>query len=94
MTRKECIDYIKSNGYRDEATKLARKCAGHASANYTNLSTPALIEFVETKEKTKNPAAKSDVKKASSKCSDEAARKAIIAIAELIGYKNIKKFFI
>ena len=94
MTRKECIDYIKSNGYRDEATKLARKCAGHASANYTNLSTPALIEFVEAKEKTKNPVKKIAKNKPLNECVDKNARNAIIAIAELIGYKNIKKFFI
>jgi len=94
MTRKECIDYIKSNGYRDEATKLARKCAGHASANYTNLSTPALIEFVEAKEKTKNPVKKIAKTKPLNECVDKNARNAIIAIAELIGYKNIKKFFI
>ena len=51
MTRKECIDYIKSNGYGMEATKVARDYTGNDSANYTNLPTFELIKFVEEKKK-------------------------------------------
>lgn len=94
MTRKECIDFIKSNGYGMEATKAARNYTGNAGANYTNLPTSELIKFVEGKKKPNKPVAKKVVKaKPLNECVDENARKAIMAIAELIGYKNIKKFF-
>ena len=93
MTRKECIDYIKSNGYGMEATKVARNYTGNAGANYTNLSTEVLQAFVEGKEKAKKPVKKVVKTKPLNECTDKNARKAIIAIAELIGYKNIKKFF-
>ena len=94
MTRKECIDYIKSNGYGMEATKVARNYTGCAGANYTNLPTSELIKFVEGKENTKKPVAKKVAKtKPLDECADKNARNAIMAIAELIGYKNIKKFF-
>ena len=94
MTRKECIDYIKSNSYGIEATKVARRYTGNAGANYTNLPTEELIKFVESKENTKKPVAKKAVKTQSlNECVDKNARNAIMAIAELIGYKNIKKFF-
>ena len=96
MTRKECIDYIKSNGYGMEATKVARDYTGNAGANYTNLPTFRLINFVESKKLTllKKPAAKKVTKvQPLNECVDKNARKAIMAIAELIGYKNIKKYF-
>lgn len=90
MTRKECIDYIKSNGYGIEATKVARNYTGNAGANYTNLPTSELIKFVE---KVIKPVKKVTKTKPLNECVDKNARKAIIAIAELIGYKNIKKYF-
>ena len=93
MTRKECIDYIKSNGYGMEATKVARNYTGNAGANYTNLPTSELIKFVEKKKVDKNPVKKTAKTKPLNECADKNARKAIIAIAELIGYKNIKKYF-
>ena len=92
MTRKECIDYIKSNGYGMEATKVARDYTGNAGANYTNLPTSELIKFVE-KKKVIKPIKKVAKTKPLNECADKNARKAIIAIAELIGYKNIKKYF-
>lgn len=93
MTRKECIDYIKSNGYGMEATKVARDYTGNAGANYTNLPTSELIKFVEKKKVIEKPVKKVTKTKPLNECTDKNARKAIIAIAELIGYKNIKKFF-
>ena len=93
MTRKECIDYIKSNGYGMEATKVARDYTGNASANYTNLPTKVLQSFVEGKEYVKKPVKKVVKTKPLNECVDKNARKAIMAIAELIGYKNIKKYF-
>ena len=93
MTRKECIDYIKSNDYGMEATKVARRYTGNAGANYTNLPTEVLKAFVEGKEYAKKPVKKAAKTKPLNECADKNARKAIIAIAELIGYKNIKKYF-
>jgi len=97
MTRKECIDYIKSNGYGMEATKVARDYTGNAGVNYTNLPTFKLINFVESKKNTKKPVAKKTKKavkiQSLNECVDKNARNAIMAIAELIGYKNINKFF-
>lgn len=93
MTRKECIDYIKSNGYGMEATNVARNYTGNAGINYTNLPTSELIKFVEGKEHAKKPVKKVVKTKPLDKCVDTNARKAIMAIAELIGYKNIKKYF-
>ena len=102
MTRKECIDFIKSNGYGMEATEFARKHHGMSSkkVNYTHLSDELLNAFVEKKKAPKKVNVKKPVKskkvikaKPLNECVDENARKAIIAIAELIGYKNIKKFF-
>ena len=93
MTRKECIDYIKSNGYGMEATKVARNYTGNAGANYTNLPTSELIKFVEKKKVDKKPVKKAAKTKPLNECADKNARKAIIAMAELIGYKNIKKYF-
>jgi len=93
MTRKECIDYIKSNGYGMEATKVARNYTGNAGVNYTNLPTSELIKFVEKKKVIEKPVKKVAKTKPLNECTDKNARKAIIAIAELIGYKNIKKFF-
>ena len=93
MTRKECIDYIKSNGYGMEATKVARNYTGNAGANYTNLPTSELIKFVEKKKVIEKPVKKVAKTKPLNECVDKNARKAIMAIAELIGYKNIKKYF-
>ena len=93
MTRKECIDYIKSNGYGMEATKVARDYTGCAGVNYTNLPTEVLQYFVEDKEEAKKPVKKVIKTKSLDECADKNARKAIMAIAELIGYKNIKKYF-
>ena len=93
MTRKECIDYIKSNGYGMEATKVARDYAGYAGVNYTNLPTEVLQSFVEGKEYAKKPVKKVVKPKSLNEYADKNARKAIMAIAELIGYKNIKKYF-
>lgn len=93
MTRKECIDYIKSNGYGMEATKVARDYTGNAGANYTNLPTEVLKAFVEGKEYTKKHVKKVAKVQPLNECADKNARKAIMAMAELIGYKNIKKYF-
>ena len=93
MTRKECIDYIKSNGYGMEATKVARNYTGNAGANYTNLPTSELIKFVEKKKVIEKSVKKVAKTKPLNECVDKNARKAIMAIAELIGYKNIKKYF-
>ena len=93
MTRKECIDYIKSNGYGMEATKLARDYVGCLGVNYTNVPTEILQAFVASKENTKQ----SDFGKCNSKsthkplkeCIDTKVRKALIALAELYGHKDI-----
>ena len=89
MTRKECIDFIKSNGYGMEATEEARVYTNNPHANYTNLPTEVLIDFVSSKQKPK------DVQKPKkcSKCTDEGARKAILAIAKILNLKNIDKNF-
>lgn len=89
MTRKECIDYIKSNGYGMEATKVARDYTGNASANYTNLPTEVLKAFVEGKEYVKKPVKKVVKAKPLNECVDTKVRKALIAFAELYGHKDI-----
>ena len=98
MTRKECIDYIKSNGYSAEATELARDYAQNNHANYTNLPTEALMNFVALKEANKKAITNKSAQKAVkaeplSECTDKGARKAIRALAAYIGFKNIERNF-
>lgn len=89
MTRKECIDYIKSNGYGMEATNVARNYTGNAGANYTNLPTSELIKFVEKKKVAEKPVKKVTKTKPLNECVDIKVRKALIALAELYGHKDI-----
>ena len=99
MTRKECIDYIKSNGYGMEATKLARDYVGCLGVNYTNVPTEILQAFVASKENTKQPVVEKCNSKSTHKspyeheplyeCADTKVRKALIALAELYGHKDI-----
>lgn len=94
MTRKECIDYIKYNDYSAEATNIARDHAQNKHANYTNLPTEVLIDFVTSKENTKKAATKNNTKhKPLSACTDKGARKAIMQLAAIMGIKNIEKNF-
>lgn len=92
MTRKECIDYIKSNGYSAEATELARYYAQNNHANYTNLPTEALVNFINSKKITKNPA-QIECRAELHNCTDKGARKAIMALAAYLGIKNIERNF-
>ena len=93
MTRKECIDYIKSNGYSAEATELARDYTQNNHANYTNLPTEELVNFVNSKKITKKPAQKAVKAEHLNNCTDKGARKAIMALAAYLGIKNIERNF-
>lgn len=46
MNRNECYEYIKTHNLKDEATKEARRIIGNAGANYTNMPTEKLEDFV------------------------------------------------
>lgn len=97
MTRKECIDFIKSNGYGMEATEFARKHHDNGSkkVNYTHLSDELLNAFVEKKKAPKKACSKKACTKKVTKvkplseCIDTKVRKALIALAELYGHKDI-----
>lgn len=92
MTRKECLEYIKKNGYGMEATELARKYHGYNSnkINYTQLNDEILQSFVEGKEKAKKPVVNKGTNvKPLNECVDTKVRKALIAFAELYGHKDI-----
>lgn len=92
MTRKECIDYIKSNGYSAEATDLARDYTQNNHANYTNLPTEELANFVNSKKNTKKPV-RIECRAELNNCTDKGARKAIMALAAYLGIKNIERNF-
>lgn len=93
MTRKECIDYIKSNGYSYEATELARDYTQNNHANYTNLPTEELVIFINSKKVTTKPARTGGKTEPLNNCTDKGARKAIMALAAYLGIKNIERNF-
>lgn len=93
MTRKECYEFIKAHNLKDEATKLAHDIYGDMpKINWTNLTSVQLEKFVYDHLKKSEPK-KTTCKKSNNKCTDDGARKAILAIAKILNLKNIERNF-
>lgn len=89
MTRKEIYQQIEKNGLVNTANACARK-KWHSFANYTNLTNNELLSILDT-DKSKDKSTKPTT--TAQKFIDEGARKAIKAIASVLGMKNIEKNF-
>lgn len=93
MTRSEIYQQIRANGLTEEANARAKeiKCWVR-NANYTNLPNVELLSILGTvKSKKKKTAKKAET--ATQEFVDKGARRAIEAMAAVIGMKDIKKNF-
>ena len=90
MTRKEIYQQIEKNGLANTASAYARKKLHYDYANYTNLTNNELLSILDT-DKSKDKSTKPTT--TAQKFVDEGARKAIKAIASVLGMKNIEKNF-
>ena len=89
MNRKECYEFIKA--HKEMKDLFAKK-----GLNMTRMSTEVLNKAIDTYKEANAPN-KSCAKNAepckSTKCTDEGARKAILAIAKILNLKNIERNF-
>ena len=87
MNRKECYEFIKSH-------ENLRGYFTNKYGNFTNLKTEVLLDEIERYKKANQPVKKAKCDcKATAKCADEGARKAILAIAKILNLKNIERNF-
>ena len=92
MTRSEIYHQIKANGLTDKANARAKEVKYLVrNANYTNLSNAELLGILDTVKSKKKAAKKAET--TTQEFVDTGARRAIEAIAAVLGMKNIKKNF-
>lgn len=92
MTRNEIYQQIRANGLTDKANARAKEIRYWVrNANYTNLSNVELLSILDTVKSKKKPAKKAET--TTQEFIDKGARRAIEAMAAVIGMKDIKKNF-
>lgn len=91
MNRKEIYHAIQANGLESKANQRAKELRYWVrNANYTNLSNVELLSILDTVKPKKVAKTKSS---ATQEFVDKGARKAIKALAAVIGMKDIEQNF-
>ena len=89
MNRKECFEFIKTH-------KEMRNFFVEKGLNMTRMSTEVLNKEIDAYKEANAPnksCAKNTKPCKNTKCTDEGARKAILAIAKILNLKNIERNF-
>lgn len=91
MTRSEIYQQIRANGLTEKANARAREINCDSSVNYINLSNAELLGILDTVKSKKKTAKKAEA--TTQEFVDKGARRAIEAIAAVLGMKNVEKNF-